>query len=114
MCFTTKIRYIGPYGTPRTKITQIFKDGDSFETIFKWIAQWRKHDSFSIEIKDQDDEFVDFDEDYLTDFKPYHVDERTDECRVQPTTSTPPVVELRLQDSPSKIASLNVDFFLFV
>ncbi|CAM4799704.1 unnamed protein product [Rotaria magnacalcarata] len=97
MSLTTKIRYTNSDGTLCTKTTRRFHATTLYGEILTWIAEWWGHRKFYIEIKDEFGEFVDFDQIYFDEFHPYRVDRQTQNSGAQPTTKTPPFIELLLK-----------------
>ncbi|CAM4861509.1 unnamed protein product [Rotaria socialis] len=109
MSVTTKICYTDSNGTARAKNTRKFQAATSHTKMLKWIAKWwgfhELHD-IDIEIKDEYNEFVDFDRDYINEFHPYDVDRQTQNSGAQSNTVTPPCIELRLNGRHNQTQNL--------
>ncbi|CAF3476813.1 unnamed protein product, partial [Rotaria socialis] len=71
----------------------------------KWWGFHELHD-IDIEIKDEYNEFVDFDRDYINEFHPYDVDRQTQNSGAQSNTVTPPCIELRLNGRHNQTQNL--------
>ncbi|CAM2698866.1 unnamed protein product [Rotaria socialis] len=106
MSVTTKICYTDSNKTSRIRSTKAFQATTSYGEIFTWIAEWRLHCKFHIEIKDEYDEFVDFDQDYINEFHPYGVDRQTQKSGAQSTRVTPPFIELCLKEPDKQTQNL--------
>ncbi|CAF3445991.1 unnamed protein product [Rotaria socialis] len=106
MSVTTKICYTDSNKTSRIRSTKAFQATTSYGEIFTWIAEWRLHCKFHIEIKDEYDEFVDFDQDYINEFHPYGVDRQTQKSGAQSTRVTPPFIELCLKEPDNQTQNL--------
>jgi hypothetical protein len=106
----TFVQYKDTSSRERIKKTKQFDHQTNISKIKSWISTWWKRDhAFDLEIKDEEGKFVDFDDDYIIEYEPFHVSELT-----HPTISISSVVELRIVDMDGKIFILILIFFSFV
>lgn len=89
------IEYKDASGTSRTKSTKRFNHQTKLSDIKKWIWSWRKVNSeYDLVIRDQHNRYVDFDDGYIEEYKPFDTAE-----------SPPPaleLIELRIIEEKSK------------
>ena len=94
----TFFEYIDSSGRNRSKKTNQFRDKTSLDDIIKWIGTWYKAGGgFHLEIKLQN-EVIDFDQEYITEYKPFAVTQST---KAIPSDSLR--VELKIVEDLSKI-----------
>jgi len=102
----TLVQYTDSSGRDRLKKTK-FNHQTNLSDVQKWISGWRTGTgTFELQIKDSHGRFVDFDDGYINDFRPFGVSEPT-----QPSTATSLEIELRIVDTDGKIFILSLSFF---
>lgn len=103
----TYVEYTDTSGRPRTKKYPKFDHQTKLSDIQNWILEWWKGShTFELEIKDPNGKFVDFDDEYLNQFKPFATIESPE------TSSTHLQVELRIIDNDGKKISVTF-YFIF-
>jgi hypothetical protein len=95
----TLLYYTNKSGDP-PKTVYWFNAETSFHDIYQRISEELGFTLFELQIKDPCSEFVDFDANYLKSFKPYGLN--TKNLGVQSTTSTGPIVRLRIVDTSGR------------
>ena len=104
----TCVQYRDLSGQPRTKTTRKFDHQTNLSIIKNWISGWWKGNrTFDLEIQDQHGGFVDFDDEYNDEYKPYNILLES----IQPPESSHRPIKLRIVSTDGKILLFILTFF---
>jgi hypothetical protein len=107
--FNTLIYYKGSRGG-YPKLVDWFNAQTPLHEYSQRISNELGFKSFKLEIEDQYGEFVDFNQYYQNSFSPFRVNQQTENLGAQPSTSTEPIIKLRIVETAGKITYEFDDF----
>jgi len=91
----TSIEYTDLSGRIRIKNTPSFNHNTTLADVHQWISKWRKNPgNYYLVIKDPYEQYVDFDDEYIEDFKPFGTEESS--------STTRGLVQLKIIEDNSK------------